>query len=75
MRPGVAAIWDAGDLGCGELQLSLRVRLTALRPGDVLFLTARDLAAPEELPAWCRLTGHHLDRADHPHYYVRRKEI
>jgi tRNA 2-thiouridine synthesizing protein A len=75
VRTIVTATWDAGDMGCGELLLALRVRLSTLRPGDVLFLTAHDVAAPEELPAWCRLTGHHLDRAAHPHYHVRRKEL
>src|SRR5579871_3205194 len=50
--------WDAGDMGCGELVMALRVRLLKLAPGDVLELTARDPAAPHDLPAWCRLTGH-----------------
>jgi tRNA 2-thiouridine synthesizing protein A len=66
--------WDAGDMGCGELVLELRMRLKALRPGRLLKLTARDPGAPEDLPAWCRLTGHHLTYIDHPIYVIRRKE-
>ena len=54
--------WDAGDLGCGELVLELRTRLSAMRPGQVLRLIARDPGAPQDLPAWCRMTGHTLDR-------------
>jgi tRNA 2-thiouridine synthesizing protein A len=70
----VASEWDAGDLGCGELVLGLRLRLNAL-PGGALFrLIARDPAAPHDLPAWCRLTGHRLTHADHPVYLIQRKE-
>ncbi|HEX9868261.1 MAG TPA: sulfurtransferase TusA family protein [Candidatus Tectomicrobia bacterium] len=66
--------WDAGDMGCGELVFELRMRLKSLRPGQLLKLTARDPGAPEDLPAWCRLTGHHLTSIDHPIYLIRRKE-
>jgi tRNA 2-thiouridine synthesizing protein A len=73
---GVAmtAEWDAGDMGCGDLVLELRMRIQALRPGEVLKLTARDPGAPQDLPAWCRLTGHTLLRAEHPEYWIQRKE-
>ena len=54
------ATWDAGDLGCGELVLELRTRLGGLRPGEVFRLIARDPGAPQDLPAWCRMTGHTL---------------
>jgi tRNA 2-thiouridine synthesizing protein A len=66
--------WDAGDMGCGELVLELRLRLQPMRPRQLLKLTARDPGAPEDLPAWCRLTGHHLTYADHPIYLIRRRE-
>jgi tRNA 2-thiouridine synthesizing protein A len=66
--------WDAGDMGCGDLVLALRNRLSALTPGGVLKVTAFDPAAPEDLPAWCRLTGHRLLHAHHPEFYIMRKE-
>ncbi len=69
----VAAFWDAGDLGCGDLVLELRTRLAALGPGQVLVLTAQDPGAPEDLPAWCRMTGHELVEARHPDYWIRRR--
>jgi len=69
------AQWDAGDLGCGELVLELRQRLEAMRPGQVLILTARDPGARADIPAWCRLTGHALIAHHHPVYQIRRKEI
>jgi tRNA 2-thiouridine synthesizing protein A len=67
-------VWDAGDLGCGELVLELRTRLARLEPGQILKLIARDPGAPADLPAWSRLTGHTLVSARHPVYHIRREE-
>jgi tRNA 2-thiouridine synthesizing protein A len=73
--PGESAHrWDAGDMGCGELVLELRLRMKTLQPGEQLHLIARDPGALEDLPAWCGLTGHHLRRARHPDYWIERKE-
>ena len=66
--------WDAGDLGCGDLLLQLRLRIEGLAPGALLRLVALDAGAREDLPAWCRLTGHILVAAEHPVYLIRRKE-
>jgi tRNA 2-thiouridine synthesizing protein A len=66
--------WDAGQTGCGELLMRLNPRLRALEPGSVLRVIARDAGAPEDLPAWCRLTGHQLVYAKHPEYWIRKKE-
>lgn len=71
--PAAAASYDAGDLGCGDLVLELRFRLRELDPGAVLAVTARDPAAPVDLPAWCGLCGHILRHAAHPHYWIQRK--
>jgi tRNA 2-thiouridine synthesizing protein A len=65
--------WDAGMMGCGELILELRRRLNELTPGAVLTLTARDPGVPEDLPAWCRMTGHRLIRAEPPEFMIERK--
>jgi tRNA 2-thiouridine synthesizing protein A len=67
--------WDAGDLGCGELALELRRRLEALPKEGTFRLTTRDLGAREDVPAWCRMTGHPLLRADHPVYWIQRREL
>jgi tRNA 2-thiouridine synthesizing protein A len=66
--------WDAGDMGCGELIVLLRKRIRALPPKGILRLIARDPGAIEDLPAWCRLTGHRLRKAEHPYYDIERKE-
>lgn len=66
--------WDAGDMGCGELVFDLMLRLRRLRPGQILRLRATDLGAPHDIPAWCRVTGNRLVRAEPPHYLIERKE-
>jgi tRNA 2-thiouridine synthesizing protein A len=70
----VARDWDAGDRGCGEIVMELRRIMLPMAPGAVLKLTARDAGAPEDLPAWCRMTGHVLVEARHPEYWIRRRE-
>ncbi|MEK7487587.1 MAG: sulfurtransferase TusA family protein [Planctomycetota bacterium] len=66
--------WNAGDLGCGDLVLELRAKLKAMKPKQILKLTATDPGAPEDIPAWCDLTGHKLLKTEKPHYYIQRKE-
>ena len=73
-EPAYDAEWNAGDLACGELVLELRQRLRRMWPGSIIKVTARDPAAPEDMPAWCRLTGHGLVYAAHPYYFIRHKE-
>jgi tRNA 2-thiouridine synthesizing protein A len=73
-EPRADAEWDAGAMGCGELVMMLRTRLLGLKPGQVLKLRATDEGAPEDLPAWCRLTGNKLIVSKHPEYWIQRKE-
>lgn len=68
------AEWDAGDMGCGDLVMELRLKLKAMGPGRVIHVVAKDPGAPEDMPAWCKLTGHTLLKAEHPDYWIRRKE-
>lgn len=72
--PTPADTWDAGDMSCGDLVLALRKRLQGLASGEALLLRATDPAAPEDIPAWCRLTRNPLAHHDHPRYWIRRKE-
>ena len=69
----MAARWDAGETGCGQLVFELHVRLNRMKPGEVLEVIARDPGALTDLPAWCRMTGHTLVSAEHPVYVIRRK--
>jgi tRNA 2-thiouridine synthesizing protein A len=67
------ALWDAADMGCGELLMLLRDRLNAMQPGQILKLIATDPGAPEDIPSWCRLTRHKLIDAKHPEYIIERR--
>ena len=66
--------WDAGSMSCGDLVLELRLRLRNMKPRQILRITATDSGAREDIPAWCRLTGHALLGAEHPQYWIERKE-
>lgn len=66
--------WDAGNKGCGEIVMVLRIVMQSLAPGAVLKLIAHDAGVPEDLPAWCRMTGHTLLQSRHPEYWIQRKE-
>jgi tRNA 2-thiouridine synthesizing protein A len=70
----VAEQWDAGETGCGQLVFELHRRLSAMKPGETLEVISNDAGAPNDLPAWCRMTGHTLVSADPPVYVIRRKE-
>jgi tRNA 2-thiouridine synthesizing protein A len=67
------ALWDAADMGCGELLILLRGRLNAMQAGQILKLIATDPGAVEDIPSWCRLTGHKLIEANHPEYLIERR--
>ena len=71
--PEPDAVWDAGDMSCGDLVLELRLRMKKLEAGHVMALTACDSGAPQDIPAWCRLTHHALIASAHPHYWIRRR--
>ena len=62
--------FDGGDTGCGELLLDLFLFMKKQAPGSVTVVRALDPGAPLEMPAWCRLTGHKLTKANHPFYTI-----
>ena len=62
--------WDAGAMGCGELLIALRKRLLNM-PGRTLRLISTDPGAIEDIPAWCRVTGHVLENAEGNSYWIR----
>ncbi|MBL8896375.1 MAG: sulfurtransferase TusA family protein [Planctomycetes bacterium] len=66
--------WDAGEMGCGELVVELKLKFRELAPRTVLRLRALDSGALEDIPAWCGLTGHKLLEAAHPLYWIQRKD-
>jgi tRNA 2-thiouridine synthesizing protein A len=65
--------WDAGGMACGDLVLELRIRLQALKPGQIFKVLATDPGAEKDLPSWCRMTGNALLAAHHPIYFIQKK--
>lgn len=72
LEPEPQAVLDAGDRRCGEVILALKRAIDRLRPGEVLKVICLDPGAPEDLPAWCRMTGHRLVLAAAGIYYIQR---
>ncbi len=50
------------------------MRLRAMKPGETFLLTATDPGARHDIPAWCRMTGHHLLDASPPRFLISRKD-
>ncbi len=69
--------FDGGDLDCGSgLVLLLREQMSQLPVGGVLEMRSREPTVADDLPPWCRMTGHEylgsLPAADCVRYFVQR---
>jgi len=64
--------FDGGQTGCGEILVDLKLFFRPLPSGSRVLIIARDGGAPLEMPAWCRMAGHRLQRAEHPFYLVEK---
>ena len=72
--PGPDASFDGGDLDCGNgLLLLLRQHLDPLARGQVLEVRSTESSVEQDLPAWCRMTGHELVDARPPRFLLRRR--
>lgn len=69
----VDEVLDGGPSGCGELLMLLHSRLRHLPASHVIEVITYDLGAKEDLPAWCRLTGHSLLAVHDQHYFIRKR--
>ena len=54
------SLLDLGEKSCGQLVMEVMLAMRNLAEGQMLLVTAYDLAANEELAAWCRMTGNSL---------------
>lgn len=66
-------VFDALELGCGQLLLDLNLFICPFGPGTRILLASRDVGSKLEVPAWCRLTGNRLVEENHPFYLIERK--
>lgn len=69
------AVLDGMGQACVELLLTMAQQVRALPPGEILKVVTDDLAAREDLGAWCRMTGNELAGVvkgkGYANYYVR----
>lgn len=72
--PRSDAVCDLGDIGCeaGPL-LKVRNLVASLVPGQVLELRSTNPTARDEVPAWCRMTGHEYLGSSGSRYFVRKR--
>lgn len=58
-RLAPSRIFDGGDLDCGSgLALLIREHMLKVPPGQVLEMISREPTVADDLPPWCRLSGH-----------------
>jgi TusA-related sulfurtransferase len=68
------AFYDAGDQGCADGPLDeVAAQLRRLAPGQTLEVRAMDPSVANDLPAWCRMTGHELVTHAGDRYLIRRR--
>jgi uncharacterized OsmC-like protein len=73
-------MFDGGDMDCGSgLVLLLRENMLRVPVGGILEMRSREPTVADDLPPWCRLTGHQylgsLRGADYARYFVQRGQV
>ncbi|WP_246954472.1 sulfurtransferase TusA family protein [Brachybacterium sp. Marseille-Q7125] len=72
-QPAYTHEWDAGDLGCGELVVLLKLKLRdEMTAGEIIRLHGTDEGLQWDMPAWCGLTGNELVHAEPPLFFIRK---
>jgi tRNA 2-thiouridine synthesizing protein A len=51
---------DARNSLCPMPVIKTQNRVNQLQPGDTLEVTCTDPGALSDIPAWCRINGHHI---------------
>ena len=72
-------VLDLGKKGCGDLAITLMQKMKTVEGGQVLEVRALDPGAPNDIPAWCRMTKNALLAGpcgeDNAFYYIKKKII
>jgi len=71
------SLYDAADLGCGDLAIALMKAVRLVEAGQLLEFRANDPGAVVDIPAWCSMTGNILiagqTGANGNSYFIRKK--
>lgn len=70
-------VFDGGDLDCGSgLVLLIRENMQTLTVGQILEMRSREPTVADDLPPWCRMSGHEFlgvtSGADCQRYFVKK---
>ncbi len=75
IKPDV--VLDLGNKGCGDLAISLMIKMKTVGGGQVLEVHALDTGAQNDIPAWCRMTKNELLAGPcgegNAFYYIKKK--
>jgi TusA-related sulfurtransferase len=71
------AVCDGGPLDCGGgLLIAIRRALNTIATGEILEIRSQAASVAVDLPAWCDLAGHRLERVTRAgitsSYFVRK---
>ncbi|WP_051617167.1 sulfurtransferase TusA family protein [Desulfonatronovibrio hydrogenovorans] len=72
-------VFDGGDLDCGSgLILLIRENMLKVQLGGILEMRSSEPTVADDLPPWCRMSGHHylgqLEGKGYVRYFIRRGE-
>jgi len=71
---GADAFYDAGNQGCADGPLDeVALLVSRLSSGQTLEVRAIDPSVANDLPAWCRMSGHEIVQQQGDRYLVRRR--
>jgi TusA-related sulfurtransferase len=72
-RPSTRFHWNAENAACAQLAIGLRRELARVPAAELISISANGAGAAADIAAWCRMTGHRLIKADHPHYLIQKQ--
>lgn len=68
---------DVGEMGCGELIITLMRAMKPLKTGQILKVRALDPGAFADIPAWCKMRGYELlavpGKGNEDRYYIKKR--
>ena len=70
------AVFDMGELGCGDLIMALLKSMRTLESGQIAQVHALDPGAPVDIAAWCKMIGNELladcRGEDNAYFYIKK---
>lgn len=70
------AVFDFGELGCGDLIVALLKSMRTLEQGQIAQVHALDPGAPVDIAAWCNMIGNELLAdccgEDNAYFYIKK---